>query len=78
MWDHFSKDFKYAIDEPVPIETVRVRRDSQPPWFDRQAMKLYKKTAKTTKITKKPEIHTTPKCTDNKREKNKADWIECW
>ena len=46
MWDHFSKDFRYAIDVSVPTQTVRVRRDSQPPWFDRLAMKLLK-TAKT-------------------------------
>ena len=43
IWDHFSTDFRYAIEEPVSTETVRVRRGSQPPWFDRQAMKLYKK-----------------------------------
>ena len=46
MWDHFSKDFRYAIDASVPTETVKVRRDSQPPWSDRQVIKLYKKLQK--------------------------------
>ena len=57
MWDHFSKDFRYAIDTSVPTETVRVRRESQPQWFDRQAMKLYKKQQKLYKkykVTRNP------------------------
>ena len=74
IWDHFSTDFRYAIEEPVSTETVRVRRGSQPPWFDRQAKKLYKKISKDcTRNTGKPKIHTTPKSTDNKGEKTKAN-----
>jgi hypothetical protein len=43
MWDTFSTDFKEAVDAAVPKETIKVKKQDQPPWFNEQARKLHRK-----------------------------------
>ena len=41
MWDISSTTFREAIELSVPKQTVKMRREDQPPWFNRHVEKLH-------------------------------------
>lgn len=43
MWTLFSTSFRDAVEKFVPIETIRVPRDDQTPWFNKHVEKLLNK-----------------------------------
>ena len=49
MWNTFSSDFRKAIEESVPTKEIYPHPDGQPPWFNRQILKLIKKQHRTYK-----------------------------
>ena len=72
MWVISSTTFREAIALSVPKQTVKMRREDQPTWFNRKAEKLLNtRQALCIKNSRIPEIHILPKGTKSKGVKTK-------